>query len=415
MIRHVIALTFKEFQVLGQDRPALALLFLMPAFFIVVMSFALANVFEAGTEQNPLELVVVDEDGRALAQRVMQQLGAAGGVRVVTEIDGVPVNRRRAEQLVRDRVFPMALVLPAGLSDEVRPGPPVVPLLVDPATNQQLVAPLRNAVEGILRSIVLLETLPQELRAALETWATERGDGPIPERVLTSLDEKLSERLTRIDPRGVVEVPVVFPPGVSPPSRPSATQQSVPAYTIFGVFFITLTLATNFVRERDDGTMTRLLVAPVSRFALLLGKLLPYFLVNLVQIGLMFLVGKLLFDHPLGDAPALVVVSLALAATATGLGALIATFARTEAQVGALAVSSSITLAALGGLMVPSYVMPGPMQKMAMATPQAWALEGYHDVMLRGATLGGVLVEVGVLAAFAVVFFLVAGIRFRFR
>ena len=415
MIRHVVALTFKEFQVLSQDRPALALLFLMPAFFIVVMSFALANVFEAGTEKHPLELVVVDEDGGEIARRVKQELSGAGGIRVVTEIGGTPVNRTRAEHLIRDRVFPLAVVLPSGLSEDAASSSAVVPLLVDPATNQQLVAPLRRAVEGILRSLVLAESVPRELRAALENWASERGAGPIPERGLTSFDERLSERLSEIDPRADVEVPIVFPSGVEPPTRPSATQQSVPAYTIFGVFFITLTLATSFVRERDDGTMTRLLVAPVSRPALLLGKLVPYFAVSLVQIGLMFLVGKLLFDHPLGDPLALVAVSLALAATATGLGALIATFARTEAQVGALAVSSSITLAALGGLMVPSYVMPGPMQRIALATPQAWALEGYHDVMLRGARLDGVLVEVGVLIAFALAFFALAGLRFRFR
>lgn len=415
MTRQIAALALKEFQILGQDRPALALLFLMPAFFIVVMSFALANVFEAGTEKRPLALVVVDEDGGALARRVTRELGAAGGVRVVTEHDGIPLTRTRAEELVRDRVFPMALVLPAGLSDETRSGPPVVPLFVDPATSQQVVAPVRGAVEGVLRSVVLLDTVPQELRAALESWAAERGDGPVPESLLTSLDEKLSGRLEGIDPRAVVEVPVLFPRGIEPPRHPSATQQSVPAYTIFGVFFITLTLATSFVRERDDGTMTRLLVAPVSRPTLLLGKLLPYFLVNLVQIAIMFLVGKLLFDHPLGDPLALTVVSLTLAATATGLGALIAAFARTEAQVGALAVSASITLAALGGLMVPSYVMPGPMRVIALATPQAWALEGYHDVMLRGATLGDVLLEVGVLAAFALAFFAIAGLRFRSR
>ena len=66
-------------------------------------------------------------------------------------------------------------------------------------------------------------------------------------------------------------------------------------------------------------------------------------------------------------------------------GALIAAFGRTEAQVGALAVSSSITLAALGGMLVPAFVMPGAMQRVALLTPQAWALAGYHDVMLRGA------------------------------
>ncbi len=108
-------------------------------------------------------------------------------------------------------------------------------------------------------------------------------------------------------------------------------------------------------------------------------------------------------------------VSLALAGASTGLGLLIAAFGRTEAQVGALAVSSSITMAALGGMMVPSYVMPGAMQRLALVTPHAWALAGYHDVMLRGGGVRAVLPEVMALVGFAIVFFAVAAARFRLR
>lgn len=414
MMRQVAALAAKEFLVLGQDRPALALLFLMPAFFIVVMGFALENVFEAGTKEKPIALVVVDEDRGPIGARVMEALARAPGLRIVTELEGVAIDRARAETLVGSREAPLALVLPAELSEN-REAQVVAPLVADPATNAQLVAPVRGAVTGALQSVVLLDRIPERLREALESWAEERGEGPVPEKLLTSLGDELTERLAEVDAEALVEVPVRYPPGAAPPQRPTATQQSVPAYTIFGVFFITLTLATSFVRERDDGTLTRLLTAPVSRSALLLGKLVPYYLVNLAQIALMFLVGKILFDHPLGDAFALLVLSLSLAAAATGLGALIATVARTEAQVGALAVSSSITLAALGGLMVPSYVMPGPMQRLARGTPQAWALDGFHEVMLRGGGLFEVGAEVLVLIAFATIFFVLAGLRFRFR
>jgi ABC-2 type transport system permease protein len=187
----------------------------------------------------------------------------------------------------------------------------------------------------------------------------------------------------------------------------------VPAYAIFGVFFISLTLATSFVRERADGTMTRLRVSPLSEPALLLGKLLPYYLVNLAQLAAMFAVGVGLFGIDLGHPAGLLAVSLALATTSTGLGLLVAAFGRTEAQVGALAVSSSITLAALGGMMVPAFVMPGAMQRLALCTPHAWALAGYHDVMLRGAGLAAVLPSVLALLAYAAAFFTVAALRFR--
>ncbi len=418
MIAQVLALTVKELQVLWQDRPALALLFLMPTFFIVVMSFALESVFEAGTEKRPIEILVVDEDGGRVAARVLAELGAAEGLRLLTTHEGAALDADRADRLVRERAFPMALLLPSGLSQQ-GPGtgaePPLVSLVVDPATNQQLAAPIRGAVEGAIRTALLLERMPHDLRAALERWAAERGDPPPPPSVLDAVEEAVRERLRKLDPGALVHVRARYPRGIETRSDPSATQQSVPAYTIFGVFFITLTLATSFVRERTDGTLTRLLVSPLSRTTLLLGKLSPYALVNLVQIALMFAAGKALFGLELGEPVALAAVSLALTASATGLGLLIAAFGRTEAQVGALAVASSITLAALGGLMVPSFVMPGPMQRLALATPHAWALAGYHDVMLRGAGTSQVATEVAVLLGFASAFLGVAVLRLRLR
>lgn len=414
MIRQLATLTRKEFQLLGRDRPALALLFLMPAFFIVVMSFALANVFEAGSEDRPFRVAFVNEGGGALGDRVEAELAGARGIELVTSWEGRVVDRALAERLVRERTVPAGVILPA--SPPERGEVPAQALLVaDPATPLQVVAPLRGSVAGVVRSLVLMDRVPGQLREALNRWAEDRGERPLSEETLSSLEERLRQRLAQLDPSSIVDVPIVHPAGLTTPRRPSATQQSVPAYTIFGVFFITLTLATSVVRERDDGILPRLLVTPVSRPVLLAGKLLPYFLVNLVQIALMFLVGVALFDHPLGSVPALVLVSVALAATSTGLGLLIAAFGRTEAQVGALAVSSTITLSALGGLMVPSYVMPGPMQSMARMTPHAWALDAYHDVMLRGGGSGEVLGEVAVLASFSVVFFAIAALRFRFR
>jgi ABC-2 type transport system permease protein len=233
--------------------------------------------------------------------------------------------------------------------------------------------------------------------------------------VLDELERGYGDRLARLDTREEASVEVRHPMGVEAPSRPTATQQSVPAYAIFGVFFIAHTLATGFVRERADGTLRRLLVTPLTRRALLLGKLLPYVLVNLVQVAGMLAVGALLFGVHLGDPVALLGLSLATSASATGIGLCVAAVGRTEAQVGALAVSISIVLAALGGLMVPSYVMPGAMRALAIATPHAWALQGFHDVMLRGAGLAGVSGEIGILVLFAIAFFGAAALRFRFR
>jgi ABC-2 type transport system permease protein len=188
----------------------------------------------------------------------------------------------------------------------------------------------------------------------------------------------------------------------------------VPAYTIFGVFFIVLTLASSFLQEKKDGTFQRILAAPLSKTGLLIGKLLPYYLVNLVQIGLMFAVGVIVFRMKLGNFPALLIVSIALAAAANGLGLLVAALGKTEAQVNGLSVLLAIALSALGGMMVPTFIMPDLMKTLSLFTPHAWALAGFHDVIIRGLGVKQILPEVSVLLGFASFFFVLALWRFRF-
>ena len=188
----------------------------------------------------------------------------------------------------------------------------------------------------------------------------------------------------------------------------------MPGYTIFGVFFIVLTLASSFLQEKNDGTFQRILTAPLSKTALVIGKLLPYYLVNLIQIALMFSVGVVFFGLRLGNLPALILVSLALSAAANGLGLLVAALGRTEAQVNGLSVLLAITLSALGGMMVPAFVMPDFMKTLSQFTPHARALSGYHDVIIRGLGVRDVLSEAGVLFGFSALLFLLALWRFRF-
>jgi ABC-2 type transport system permease protein len=415
ILNQIAAIGIKELKVLWHDRPALALLFLMPVFFILVMSYALQTVFEAGSKGRPIPLLVVNDDAGHLADRAVAEMKRLEGITVIEKAGETRLTPASAERLVSENTYPLALVFTRDFSGRVlREGKAGVQLFVDPATNQQLVAPVRGALQGIMERLVLSERITKEVgRAVADLRRTTPGPMPIPEEAGRELEAMLASRLTADKEGSAVVLETVFPGGTRAMRRPTATEQNVPAYTIFGVFFITLTLASSFIRERTDGTLVRLLAAPLSRGALLAGKLLPYYVVNLVQIALMFAVGVVVFDMKPGNIPALALISLSLALAANGLGLLIAAIGRTEAQVGALAVLCSITLAALGGLMVPAFVMPETMRSLALLTPQAWALAGYHDVILRGLGLRSVLPEAGMLLAYSALFFGTALWRFR--
>jgi ABC-2 type transport system permease protein len=206
------------------------------------------------------------------------------------------------------------------------------------------------------------------------------------------------------------------PKGMRVQKLPDTFQQNVPGFTIYGIFWIVSLLSLSVLREKQEGTFRRLLVAPMGRMVMLAGKLTPYYLINIVQIVIMLGVSSLLFKMSLGNSPSgLVVVSLVAAATATGLGVLVAALARTEAQISGLTILVLLTLSALGGCFVPRFVMPEWLRTVGLVTPHAWALDAYQDLLVRGYGLFDVLPKLGTLAAFAVAFFLIGAWRFRFE
>jgi ABC-2 type transport system permease protein len=412
MIRQIIAITLKELKVLWLDREALALLFAMPMFFILVMSFALEGVFEAGSKGHPIPIMVIHQNGGRLADQAIADLKRMEGVVLIETHEGIPLTPDKAEQLIGKGIYSLALHFPEGYtekilknSDDPQEEKATVYLISDPAMNLQLLATAKGAIQGAIERRVLLARMPQRLK---EMFGTLEGMGG-------QIDHLLENTNVTGPERSGVNFIHTFPKGYHIGRRPTATEQNVPAYTIFGVFFIVLTLASSFLQEKRDGTFRRILAAPLSKTALLIGKLLPYYLVNLIQIGLMFSIGAVVFGIRLGNLPALIMVSLALAAVANGLGLLVAALGKTEAQVNGLSVLLAITLSALGGMMVPTFIMPDLMKTLSLFTPHAWALAGYHDIIIRGLGIKDILTEMSILLGFGSFFFVMALWRFRFN
>jgi ABC-2 type transport system permease protein len=204
-------------------------------------------------------------------------------------------------------------------------------------------------------------------------------------------------------------------PGSEGQKTPNAFQQHVPGVTVYGVFWIVFLLAGSVFQEKREAAFRRRL-APMSRAAMLAGKVLPYYLISLLLIATLMGLSRLLFGVSLGHSAAgLLAVSLAAAATATGLGVLLAGMARSEAQVGMLTAIAILALAVLGGCFIPRGVMPDWLRTLGLITPHAWAVDAYQDLMVQGNGLWQVLPKTGALATFAAAFFGLGVWRFRFE
>jgi len=174
----------------------------------------------------------------------------------------------------------------------------------------------------------------------------------------------------------------------------NSVQHNVPAWTIFGMFFIVITMSGSIIKERDDGSYTRILTMPGSYITVLAGKITSYFFVCLIQCALMLMVGIYILPH-LGlpkliigtSIAAIGVTALFTALGATGYGVMVGTLFRTHQQASTFGAVSVVILAALGGIWVPVYVMPEAIRMFAEISPLYWALTAFHKVFLNGASI----------------------------
>jgi ABC-2 type transport system permease protein len=186
------------------------------------------------------------------------------------------------------------------------------------------------------------------------------------------------------------------------------------------MFFIIIPLSTIFINERRQNTLLRMRSMNVSTPLLFAGKIAPYMIINLVQVGLMIAVG--MFIVPLFGAEALTLgkslgglfmISFGLSLAAVGTAMLIAVSVRTVEQATTIGGIINVLLGAIGGIMVPKFFMPEVMQRLAEFSPMSWGLDGFLDIFLRGSGPEAVFMESFKLVALGISLLVIAGVVFN--
>jgi linearmycin/streptolysin S transport system permease protein len=170
------------------------------------------------------------------------------------------------------------------------------------------------------------------------------------------------------------------------------------------------------VEERLGGTLRRLASTPTSKATILGGKVLGRLGSGLLQMVLLIGFGAIVFKVQWGRSPvALAAIMLSFVLAAVAFGVLLGTFAKTRSQAGGLVILFSMLTAALGGCWWPLDITPPIYQTTVKILPTTWAMQGFNNVLVRGAGLEMVLPQVAVLLLFAVVFFAVGVKRLQFE
>ncbi|NPU83535.1 MAG: ABC transporter permease [Syntrophaceae bacterium] len=399
-MNRLIAILRKEFLVLGRDRVSLMVLFFLPAVFILIMSLAMGELF-SGHSRVWIPVMVVNGDEGPRGAALVEILKQAGPFEIRTGAAGTdPVEVKR---LLKSGEIRFACLVRKDFSAAVaarngREAPGSIHLIMDPTVHRQAQELFRTAVLGAVGKV--------RLAAFLE------GIGPL-------LDVAGVDRAALADrtaSAGDPAVAVSYVAGDAKKSQvPNAVQQSVPSWIVFAVFFIVLPIGNAFIAERTQGTFSRLAGMNVSFGLLLMGKTVPYFLVNQIQVAAMLAVGVWVVPLlggtalSLGNSPAgLALVSASLSLCAIAMALLVAALGRTPEQASTVGGILNLLLGAMGGVMVPVFVMPRTLQVLSNLSPMSWGLQGYLDLFLRGGGVRDVLPEAALLLACAAVFLVAA-------
>jgi ABC-type multidrug transport system permease subunit len=191
--------------------------------------------------------------------------------------------------------------------------------------------------------------------------------------------------------------------------------QSVPG---MGTMFVLMTIfggMAALIVERQQWTLQRLAVIPISRSTLLAGKILARFCLGLLQFLVVFIVGALLRMNFGKDPFALLLLVIVYTLSVTALSFAIGPGLKNPAQASGLGLLLTLTLAPLGGAWWPMDISPRFMQIIGHVSPIAWAMDGFTALTYNGAHLVDILVPLAVLVGMTVLFFLIAIPRFRFQ
>jgi len=414
----ILSIVWKDIRIFFKEPGQLIYLVVLPLVFILLFTtlFSASVGPTTSTQEIPLVVVNLDPEG-ALAKEFIQGLEDTGTIQVL------PTTLEEAEADFKDTRITRYLIIPLDFTAKVEAGQPAELTFTTLDSMSLTIQSMKMIIEGVANNM----QLESNILASLTQFGEMQSSSPSEFQIydLNVLTNQAKSQFATSKERPLVAVKLEYPKAVTVLEEEdfSMVQFSVPGFTVLFAFLVAQASARSIYDEKKTGSFRRLLAAPLSKIALLSGKLLPNLLIVLFQILVIFLtsiillpltgVGKLsLGQHP----GALVAISLCVALCSTSLGILIAAIARTEAQIGGLSALFLWLMGFLGGTMVPLDILNSPMLNgIAKFIPHSYAVNAFKDVLIQGADLNTILPALGILVGFSLIFFLIGLWRFDFN
>jgi ABC-2 type transport system permease protein len=372
LIGRIFIIAWKELLQVRRDRLTLGMMALLPIMQLLLFGFAI------NTDVRHIPTLVYDQDSSRESRDIVRRMEATGFYDVIGHVDGydaLEVALRRGEARV-------GVVLPARFGSDVARGRPTKMQLIVDGSDPQTVASARDTAIGVAQS-----------------------------RSAEILLLRAEQNGTRTEPASPISAePTVW---YNPDLRTAVF--IVPGLagvilTLTMVMFTSMAIA----RERERGTLEQLIVSPIRRGELIVGKILPYVGVGYVQMTLILLVGRIVFGvRFVGDVGLLYVLAAAFIAANLALGLVFSTLAKTQQQAMQMSFFFLLPNILLSGFMFPWEGMPRPVQILSQILPLTHFLRIVRGVVLKGGTFTDLVGELYWLGGILMGFVLLAALRFQ--
>ena len=406
-MKKIIATIIKEWQLMRRDISGLLLLLIMPAMLIIVMASIQDAPFKDYKELK-FDLLLANNDQGSVAAQITAGLKQSKNFHIIDSVDGHPMTEDQLNSLLNSGKYKMGIVIPNGVSAEIVNSANIVVNDIARKTGLDAKLPAREIREQIYVHLyfdpVSKPAFRTAISSALDKYITYSCSNVLMQRLATlnkdasqATDTSGADNLKKImQGIGVKEEPLDGKENYT--QHLSSVQHNVPAWAIFGMFFIVIPIAGHIIKEREDGSAIRISLIPNAHNYVTIGKIIFYTLICALQFLLMLCVG--LWAMPFFGLPALYLgvhswvllpVSLCIGFSATSYGFFVGTLFKTVNQALSFGSVSVVILSALGGIWVPLEILPPGMQKMALASPLHWSLEAVNQVILRNGNINSVL------------------------
>jgi len=391
----------KEMLILWRDKGGLAIMFLMPMVLIIIMALIQDAPFRDFQELK-IPLLLKNNDSTGALGNAIEEGLKKSKIFELTDFTGA---EKDAKKNIANGKFQIGIVIPSNASAQLnnKVDQFVSKTVAGLGLNQDKKKEINEVIPDLNIEVYFAPDVKNSFKSSVLSSLKQFSSKLETQTLLDYFSKELNQSDSLKEKSELKELVNFIELDAAKDTNDkilglNSVQHNVPAWTMFGMFFIVISMAGSIIKERDDGSYLRIRTMPGSYIHVLAGKISAYLLICVLQCVLMLLVGIYLL--PLLGLPKLVigssisaiaVITISSGLAATGYGVMIGSLFNTHQQSSTFGAISVVILAALGGIWVPVYVMPEAVRALAEYSPLYWGLNAFQDIFLRSGTVQTIL------------------------